>query len=66
VRLPRVALAALAGAGQSAVGAAFQALLRNPLAEPYILGVLGGAALGAICSRGWRFERSAPNLRSAR
>lgn len=47
VRLPRVALAALAGTGLSAVGAAFQALLRNPLAEPYILGVSGGAALGA-------------------
>lgn len=47
VRLPRVALAALAGAGLSAVGAAFQALLRNPLAEPYVLGVSGGAALGA-------------------
>jgi iron complex transport system permease protein len=47
VRLPRVALAALAGMGLSAVGAAFQALLRNPLAEPYILGVSGGAALGA-------------------
>ncbi len=47
VRLPRIALAALAGAGLSAVGAAFQALLRNPLAEPYILGVSGGAALGA-------------------
>lgn len=47
VRLPRVALAALAGAGLSAVGAAFQALLRNPLAEPYILGVSGGAAFGA-------------------
>lgn len=47
VRLPRVALAALAGGGLSAVGAAFQALLRNPLAEPYVLGVSGGAALGA-------------------
>ena len=47
VRLPRVVLAAVAGAGLSAVGAAFQALLRNPLAEPYLLGVSGGAALGA-------------------
>ncbi len=47
VRLPRVALAALAGGGLAAVGAAFQALLRNPLAEPYVLGVSGGAALGA-------------------
>jgi len=46
-RLPRVALAATAGAGLSAVGAALQALLRNPLAEPYLLGVSGGAALGA-------------------
>lgn len=47
VRLPRVALAALAGAGLSIVGASFQALLRNPLAEPYVLGVSGGAAFGA-------------------
>jgi len=47
IRLPRVLLGALAGGGLAAVGAAFQALLRNPLAEPYILGVSGGAALGA-------------------
>src|SRR5438067_203235 len=47
IRLPRVALAALSGGGLAAVGAAFQALLRNPLAEPYVLGVSGGAALGA-------------------
>jgi iron complex transport system permease protein len=47
VRLPRVALAALAGGGLSLVGAAFQALLKNPLAEPYVLGVSGGAAFGA-------------------
>lgn len=47
VRLPRVALAALAGGGLAAVGVAFQAILRNPLAEPYVLGVSGGAALGA-------------------
>lgn len=47
VRLPRVLLAAVAGAGLSLVGAVFQALLRNPLAEPYVLGVSGGSALGA-------------------
>lgn len=47
LRLPRVALAALSGGGLAIVGAAFQALLRNPLAEPYVLGVSGGAALGA-------------------
>lgn len=46
-RLPRVALAAVAGGGLATVGVAFQALLRNPLAEPYVLGVSGGAALGA-------------------
>ena len=47
LRLPRVILAALAGAGLAAVGVAFQAVLRNPLAEPYVLGVSGGSALGA-------------------
>lgn len=47
VRLPRVALAAVSGAGLAMVGAAYQGLLRNPLAEPYVLGVSGGAALGA-------------------
>jgi iron complex transport system permease protein len=47
VRAPRVALAAVAGAALSVVGAAYQALLRNPLAEPFVLGVSGGAALGA-------------------
>src|SRR4029077_3198861 len=47
VRLPRVLLASLAGAGLSVVGVALQALLRNPLAEPFVLGVSGGSALGA-------------------
>jgi iron complex transport system permease protein len=47
VRTPRVLLAAIAGAGLAVVGASFQALLRNPLAEPFVLGVSGGAALGA-------------------
>lgn len=48
LRLPRSVLAALVGGGLGASGAAFQALLRNPLAEPYILGVSGGAAVGAV------------------
>lgn len=47
LRLPRVLLAIVAGGGLAVVGAAFQAMLRNPLAEPYVLGVSGGAALGA-------------------
>jgi len=45
-RLDRVWLAALAGAALSVVGVAFQALLRNPLADPFVMGVSGGAALG--------------------
>jgi len=47
LRLPRAILAALVGGSLAAGGAAFQALLRNPLAEPFILGVSGGAAVGA-------------------
>src|SRR5262249_16901017 len=47
VRLPRVMLGAIAGAGLSLVGGALQALLRNPLAGPYVLGVSGGSAFGA-------------------
>ncbi len=48
IRLPRVLFAALVGAALSVSGAAFQAVLRNPLADPYILGVSGGAALGSV------------------
>ncbi len=48
VRLPRIVAAALSGAGLAVSGVLFQALLRNPLAEPYLLGVSSGAALGAV------------------
>ena len=48
IRLPRVLLAAAVGAALAVAGALFQALLRNPLADPYVLGVSGGAALGGI------------------
>lgn len=47
LRLPRVLLALLVGGGLSVSGTAVQALFRNPLAEPYLLGVSGGAAFGA-------------------
>jgi len=50
LRLPRIALGILVGASLSVAGAGFQALLRNPLADPYVLGVSSGAALGAIIS----------------
>lgn len=46
LRLPRVLAAALAGAGLSATGVLFQGLFRNPLADPFVLGASGGAALG--------------------
>jgi iron complex transport system permease protein len=46
-RLARVLLAALVGAGLGGAGAAFQGLFRNPLADPFVIGASGGAALGA-------------------
>lgn len=48
IRLPRVLLGACVGASLAVAGAALQALLRNPLAEPYLLGVSNGAALGTM------------------
>jgi cobalamin transport system permease protein len=48
IRLPRIILAAVVGATLSLGGMVFQALLRNPLAEPYILGISGGSAVGSI------------------
>ena len=48
IRLPRVAVGALVGASLATAGAIFQALLRNPLADPFVLGISGGAALGGV------------------
>jgi iron complex transport system permease protein len=48
IRLPRVFLGACVGASLAVAGASLQALLRNPLAEPYLLGVSNGAALGTL------------------
>lgn len=48
LRLPRVLMGLLVGMALGAGGTGFQALLRNPLADPYILGVSGGAALGSV------------------
>lgn len=50
VRLPRILLAMIVGAALGVAGAGYQALLRNPLADPYVLGVSSGAALGTILS----------------
>jgi iron complex transport system permease protein len=58
LRMPRAVLAALVGAALAASGAAFQALLRNPLADPYVLGVSSGAAVGAVSAvvLGWSVD----------
>lgn len=48
VRLPRILLAGVVGAGLATVGTALQALVRNPLADPYLLGISSGASLGAV------------------
>lgn len=50
LRVPRVLLAFLVGGGLGVTGAALQALVRNPLADPYLLGLSGGAGLGAVAA----------------
>ncbi len=50
VRLPRILLSLIVGGSLAAAGAGFQAILKNPLADPYVLGISSGAALGVIVS----------------
>ncbi|HEX2835580.1 MAG TPA: iron ABC transporter permease [Thermoanaerobaculia bacterium] len=57
IRLPRVLLAAVIGATLAVAGVTFQTLLRNPLADPFILGVSGGAAAGAAVASALRWSR---------
>jgi len=57
LRLPRVLLAAVIGATLAVAGVTFQTLLRNPLADPFILGVSGGAACGAAVATALRLNR---------
>lgn len=54
LRLPRIVLALIVGAALSTAGACFQGLFRNPLAEPYLLGVSAGAGLGATVAIVWK------------
>ncbi|GEL04792.1 FecCD family ABC transporter permease [Rummeliibacillus stabekisii] len=60
IRMPRVILAGLVGASLAISGAAFQGLLKNPLADPYTLGVSSGASVGAVMTL--FFSLSAPVL----
>ncbi|MEH7274827.1 FecCD family ABC transporter permease [Neobacillus vireti] len=56
IRLPRVILAGIVGASLAIAGAAFQGLLRNPLADPYTLGVSSGASVGAVLTLFFQFS----------
>jgi ABC-type Fe3+-siderophore transport system permease subunit len=64
IRLPRILLAGAVGASLAAAGASYQALLRNPLAEPYLLGISNGAAVGTMIALVFfgTFEWSRPLL----
>jgi iron complex transport system permease protein len=64
IRLPRIVLAGMVGFGLSLGGVVFQALLRNPLADPFILGVSSGAAFGAILGIffGFTFTLGVPSM----
>jgi len=55
IRLPHTALVALTGAALASSGAAYQGLFRNPLADPYLIGVASGAGLGAVLSMSLRW-----------
>lgn len=50
IRLPRIIFAVIVGGALASAGVVFQGLLRNPLADPYILGISSGAAVGALCA----------------
>jgi len=62
IRLPRTLLIALAGAALGGSGAAYQGLFRNPLADPYLIGVASGAGLGAVIAMSLRFSFSSWGL----
>jgi iron complex transport system permease protein len=53
IRLPRVLLAVVVGGGLAIVGVTLQALVRNPLADPYVLGISSGASVGAVLAIGF-------------
>lgn len=52
IRFPRVLLAVFVGAGLAVVGVTLQALVRNPLADPFLLGITSGASVGAVLAIG--------------
>jgi iron complex transport system permease protein len=64
IRLPHAALIALTGAALGGSGAAYQGLFRNPLADPYLIGVASGAGLGAVAAMSLPFSRTSLGLYS--
>jgi iron complex transport system permease protein len=56
VRIPRILLSALVGSGLAAVGGSFQGLFKNPMADPYIIGISSGASLGAAVAIAFGFS----------
>jgi iron complex transport system permease protein len=60
LRLPRILLAGLLGAGLAVTGVAFQAIFKNPMADPYVLGISSGAALGAALAMVFGVESVGP------
>ncbi|WP_256837698.1 FecCD family ABC transporter permease [Ornithinimicrobium faecis] len=58
IRVPRTVLAALVGASLAMAGAGYQGVFRNPLADPYLLGVSAGAGLGAVLALGFGLDLS--------
>ncbi len=62
IRLPRTVLIALVGSALAGSGAAYQGLFRNPLADPYLIGVASGAGLGAVLAMALQWPNSAPGM----
>lgn len=62
IRLPRILLSGLVGMGLSIVGVTFQGMFKNPMADPYVLGVSSGSALGATIAIVFGFEYSWCNI----
>lgn len=64
IRLPRVLLGAIIGASLSVAGAAFQGMFKNPMADPYVIGISSGAALGAALAIVFKIEVNILNISS--
>ncbi|MBM3151148.1 MAG: iron ABC transporter permease [Chloroflexi bacterium] len=62
IRLPRTVLVALTGAALGGSGAAYQGVFRNPLADPYLIGVASGAGLGAVLAMSIEWPYTAPGM----